>query len=144
MSGVQQPKTVNIRAWDPKNKKVVTAPPPAARRRRRPACSARKVSNDLGGGTTAIADRVAANNGEANALAKSTLDRMADAFFEADGVAFGNPKIKAGCKVQVKGVGQKFSGTYTVTSLDAQLPRHDRLSDLVPDLRALRAARCSS
>ena len=83
---------------------------------RRPACSARKVSNDLGGGTTAVADRVAANNGEANALAKSTLNRMSDAFFEADGVAFGNPKIKAGSKVQVQGVGQQFSGTYTVTS----------------------------
>ena len=41
---------------------------------------------------------------------------MSDAFFEADGVAFGNPKIKAGGKVKVSGVGQQFSGTYTVTS----------------------------
>ena len=28
----------------------------------------------------------------------------------------GNPKIKAGGKVKVAGVGQQFSGTYTVTS----------------------------
>ena len=28
---------------------------------------------------------------------------MADAFFEADGVAIGNPAIKAGCKVKIDG-----------------------------------------
>jgi len=116
MTGVQQPKTVNIRAWDPKNKQVVTGTSANGQTTSTPGVTRAKVSNDLGGGTTAIADRVAANNGEANELAKATLNRMSDAFFEADGVAFGNPKIKAGGKVQVSGVGQQFSGTYTVTS----------------------------
>jgi phage protein D/phage baseplate assembly protein gpV len=116
MSGVQQPKTVNIRAWDPKSKKVVNGSASSGVTTSQAGVQRSKVSNDLGGGTTAVADRVATNGGEANALAKSTLDRMSDAFFEADGVAFGNPKIKAGGKVQVSGVGQQFSGTYTVTS----------------------------
>jgi phage protein D/phage baseplate assembly protein gpV len=116
MSGVQQPKTVNIRAWDPKSKKVVTGTSSSGTTTSQAGVQRSKVSSDLGGGTTAIADRVAANNGEANALAKSTLDRMSDAFYEADGVAFGNPKITAGCKVKIAGVGQQFSGTYTVTS----------------------------
>ena len=116
MSGVQQPKTVNIRAWDPKSKKVVTGTSSNGTTSSQAGVQRAKVSNDLGGGTTAIADRVAANNGEANALAKSTLDRMSDAFYEADGVAFGNPKITAGCKVKIAGVGQQFSGNYTVTS----------------------------
>ena len=116
MTGVQQPKTVNIRAWDPKNKQVVTGTSANGQTTSTPGVTRAKVSNDLGGGTTAIADRVAANNGEANELAKATLNRMSDAFFEADGVAFGNPKIKAGGKVKVSGVGQQFSGTYTVTS----------------------------
>jgi phage protein D len=116
MSGVQQPKTVNIRAWDPQSKKVVTGSAANGTTSSQAGVQRSKVSSDLGGGTTAVADRVAANNGEANALAKSTLDRMSDAFFEADGVAVGNPKVKAGTKVQVQGVGQQFSGTYTVTS----------------------------
>jgi phage protein D len=116
MSGVQQPKTVNIRAWDPKSKKVVTGTSANGTTSSQAGVQRAKVSNDLGGGTTAIADRVAANNGEANELAKSTLNRMSDAFYEADGVAFGNPKIKAGGKIQVQGVGQQFSGAYTVTS----------------------------
>src|SRR3954467_12308238 len=116
MSGVQQPKTVNIRAWGPKSKQAVTGSAANGTTTSKPGVQRAKVSNDLGGGTTAIADRVAATTGEANALAKSTLDRMSDAFFEADGVAVGNPKIKAGSKVQVSGVGSQFSGTYTVTS----------------------------
>jgi uncharacterized protein involved in type VI secretion and phage assembly len=74
------------------------------------------VSNDLGGGTIAVTDRVAATAGEANAIAKSTLQRLADAFYEADGQAWGNPKIKAGVQVQVKGVGTHFGGTFMVTA----------------------------
>ncbi len=116
MSGVQQPKTVNVRAWDPKAKKVVNGSAASGTTTSAAGVTRASVSNDLGGGTTAVTDRVAANNGEANAIAKATLDRMSDAFYEADGVAFGSPKIKAGAKVKVEGVGQKFSGTFTVTS----------------------------
>jgi phage protein D len=116
MSGVQQPRTVNIRAWDPKTKSAVTGTAASGTTSSAAGVARSQVSSDLGGGTTAIADRIAANTGEANALAQATLDRMSDAFFEADGVAFGNPDLKAGCKVNVKGVGQKFSGTYTITS----------------------------
>ena len=116
MSGVQQPKTVNVRAWDPKGKKVVTGTAANGTTSSKAGVERSQVSKDLGGGTTAVADRVAFNNGEANAIAKATLDRMSDAFFEADGLAFGNPAIKAGGKVQIKGVGQKFGGTFTVTS----------------------------
>jgi phage protein D len=116
MTGVQQPQSVNIRAWDPTNKQAVTGTAANAQTSSQPGVQRAKVSSDLGGGTTAIADRVAFNNGEANELAKATLNRLADAYFEADGVAFGTPEIKAGGQVQVKGVGQKFSGSYTVTS----------------------------
>jgi phage protein D len=116
MSGVQQPTAVNVRAWDPKGKLKVNGSASGAETSSRPGVQRSKVANDLGGGTTAVTDRVAANNSEANALAKSTLNRLADAFYEAEGVAFGNPKIKAGAQVKIDGVGQSFGGTFTVTS----------------------------
>jgi phage protein D len=116
MSGVQQPKIVNVRGWDPKNKAVVTGSASSATTSSQPGVQRSKVSNDLGGGTIAVADRVAATSGEANDIAKATLNRLADAFYEADGVAFGNPKIAAGTQVKIKGVGQQFGGTFTVTS----------------------------
>jgi uncharacterized protein involved in type VI secretion and phage assembly len=116
MSGVQQPTTVNVRAWDPKGKQNVAGSANGPQTSSQPGIARAKVSNDLGGGTTAVTDRVAANTGEANALAKSTLARMADSFYEADGVAFGNPKIKAGGQVRIQGVGTNFGGTFTVSS----------------------------
>jgi uncharacterized protein involved in type VI secretion and phage assembly len=116
MSGVQQPKTVNVRAWDPKAKQTVNGSAGSAVTTSQPGVERSAVSTDLGGGTTAVTDRVAANRGEADAIAKSTLNRLADGFYEADGVAFGNPKITAGNKVQIANVGQKFAGTFTVSS----------------------------
>jgi phage protein D len=116
MSGVQQVQTVNVRAWDPKNKQAVTGSASGATTSSKAGVDRSKVANDLGGGTTVVTDRVAANNGEANAIAKSTLNRTADSFYEADGVAFGDPKIKAGTTVKVEGVGQNFSGEFVVTS----------------------------
>ena len=116
MSGVQQPQTVNVRGWDPKAKAVVNGSSSSATTSSQPGVQRSKVSNDLGGGTIAVADRVTTSTGEANDIAKATLNRMADAFYEADGVAFGNPKIAAGTQVKIKGVGTQFGGTFTVTS----------------------------
>jgi uncharacterized protein involved in type VI secretion and phage assembly len=115
MSGIQQPQTVQVRAWDPKSKKNVSGSASSPQTTSQPGVTRAKVSNDLGGGTIAVTDRVAASNSEANAIAKSTLGRLADAFYEADGQAWGNPSIKAGVKVQIKGVGSHFGGTFTVT-----------------------------
>jgi len=116
ISGVQQPKTVNVRAWDPKTRAVVTGTATSPQTTSLPGVQRAAVSKDLGGGTTAVTDRVAATVAEANELARATLARMADAFYEADGTAFGNPRIYAGQKVKIAGVGSTFGGTFTVTS----------------------------
>ena len=135
MSGVQQPKTVNIRAWDPKNKQAVTGSASGPQTTSQAGVQRSQVSNDLGGGTTAVADRVAANNGEANEIAKATLQRMADAFFEADGIAFGGPEIKAGEQGQGQGRRPEVRRHLHRDLVDAHLPRDDRLPDDLPDLR---------
>ena len=106
MSGVQQPQSVNVRGWDPKDKQVVTGNSSSATTSSRPGVQRSQVANALGGGTVAVADRVVSNTGEANDIAKATLNRLADAFYEADGVAFGNPTIAAGTQVQINGVGR--------------------------------------
>jgi phage protein D len=52
---------------------------------------------------------------EADLFAQSILNDLCQAFFEAEGSCLGNPKVKAGAEVQIKGVGSRFSGTYRVT-----------------------------
>src|SRR3954453_7630325 len=84
MSGIQQVDSVNVRSWDPKNKANVNGSASGAQTSSQAGEARSKVAQALGGGTTTVTDRVAANSGEANALAKSTLNRIADAYYEAD------------------------------------------------------------
>jgi uncharacterized protein involved in type VI secretion and phage assembly len=65
-------------------------------------------------GTVVIADRVVTTTGEAQQLAQAMLDRVASRFLEADGKAFGEPKLRAGCTVKLEDVGP-FSGEYVLT-----------------------------
>lgn len=116
MSGIQQVNEVEVRAWDPKTKKVVNGSAKSPQTTSKPGVDRAKVAGDLGGGKTVVTDRPAANTAEANEIAKATLQRMADAYFEADGVARGNPAIKAGSKLKIAGVGEKFGGEFTVSS----------------------------
>ena len=52
----------------------------------------------------------------ADQLAKAFADRQAERFIEAEGACVGNPAIVAGASVKIDAIGQRFSGTYFVTS----------------------------
>ena len=116
VSGIQQVQTVNVRSWDPKAKRNVTGNSSSAQTLSAPGIQRSQIANGSGGGTTLIVDRPAATSGEANELAKSALAGRAEAFAEAEGVAQGNPSVKAGCKVKIGNVGTKLGGTYLVSS----------------------------
>jgi uncharacterized protein involved in type VI secretion and phage assembly len=116
LSGVQQVQSISVRSWDPKTKQNVSGSASSGQTTSQPGVQRAKVANDLGGGSTMVTDRVAANSGEANELAKSALNGRADSFLEAEGVAFGDPKVKAGSKVKIEGVGTKLGGTYIVSA----------------------------
>ena len=47
-------------------------------------------------------------------MAQATLDQLANAYLGAEGICEGDPRIKAGAKLKISGVGEKFSGTYRV------------------------------
>jgi phage protein D len=58
----------------------------------------------------------AATPGEAEALAKTALNRAAMEYITGEGNSVGNPDIKAGTVVALQGLGQRFSGRYYVTA----------------------------
>ena len=43
-------------------------------------------------------------------MAQSMLDQLANAYLAAEGACQGDPRIKAGAKLKITGVGSKFSG----------------------------------
>jgi uncharacterized protein involved in type VI secretion and phage assembly len=117
VTAAQQDQSVEVRSWDPKAKSNVvgslsSVPDPAAI-----GLKQSKVKNDITPGKLLISDRVAANSGEANQLAKAALQRRAASYLEAEGTCIGNPLVKAGATIALQGLGQKLSGNYVVTSV---------------------------
>ncbi|HEU5486936.1 MAG TPA: VgrG-related protein, partial [Microlunatus sp.] len=53
---------------------------------------------------------------EVDQAAKSLSDEVASSFAEFEGVARGNPKLRAGAAVSIDGLGEPFDGKYTITT----------------------------
>jgi uncharacterized protein involved in type VI secretion and phage assembly len=110
-TAVQQVKEVVVSGWDPKAKRRVTAT------KSTPLLDSKiDLRRDgLANGRHQVTDEIVTSQSEANVLAQSTLDRLANAWLSADGRCVGNPSVRAGCKVQIKGVGTRFGGDYLVS-----------------------------
>jgi phage protein D/phage baseplate assembly protein gpV len=73
-------------------------------------------SSEFGTGKLIIVNHPVTNQSEADALAAARLDEISGAFIQAEGVALRHPDIKAGCKITLEALGDRFSGTYLVTN----------------------------
>jgi len=73
-------------------------------------------AGSFGTGKHVIVDQPVVSQAEANTIAEARLNEISGAFVEAEGVAFRRPDIRAGKMVSLRGLGQRFSGDYLVTS----------------------------
>jgi uncharacterized protein involved in type VI secretion and phage assembly len=115
MSGVGQVSQVTVANHDPKAAQAVTAQastPQIAGASNALNGRAGDISK-LDAGNVVVADQITATQAEATALAQSTLDRLAKSFIEADGKAFGDPRLRANATIKLEQVGQ-FSGEYVL------------------------------
>lgn len=115
ITSAEQVSTINVRGWDPEQKQLVlgSAQPGTV------AASVQKDPSSLagtfGGPTFTAVDRPLPEQGQVDAVAASIAEAIASAFAEADGVARGNPKLKAGATVSIGVVGDQFEGQYTLS-----------------------------
>jgi phage protein D len=116
VTGVQQVDEVVVRGWDPHSRQTVEASAQPTGLDSSIGMERGRAVAALGGGTATIADRPVGSQAEAQALARSVAARLGNAFIEAEGASHGDPRLKAGCKVQVQGIGDRFSGTYSLSS----------------------------
>ena len=63
-----------------------------------------------------VVDQVLATVDEAKALAAGLANDLARDFVQAEGACMGNPTVKAGYKITIKEVGDRFSGSYYVST----------------------------
>jgi phage protein D/phage baseplate assembly protein gpV len=119
MSLSKQADTVKVRGWDPKKKQSILG---------QASSSSSSPSTGIGDGGGPLSKKAFSaaevleirhpvrSQKEADTMAQAILDEINAGFLEAEGVAFGNPNLKAGIKVKIEKVGTKFSGSNIVTT----------------------------
>jgi phage protein D/phage baseplate assembly protein gpV len=119
LTTAEQVTEVTVRGWDVKTKKEIIGK--ATKPQDTP-----QVGQKRSGGQTAkrafnkesreiVVDRPVATQAEADALAQSVCDRLGNDFMQVQGKCMGSPDLRAGEMVNVKGVGERFSGRYRIT-----------------------------
>jgi hypothetical protein len=63
---------------------------------------------------TVVVDRPVFNESQAEALARAEFNRLSLGLIAGDGVCIGNPDVRAGEVIELKGLGRRFSGLYYV------------------------------
>ena len=119
LSTAQQVTGVIVRSWDPKTKNEIigqaTTPqdtPQVGERRDGGQATKRAFNIDS---KEIIVNRPVATQAAADVLAQAICDEIGNAFIKAEGLCYGDPAVHAGAIVEIKGVGQRFSGRYRIT-----------------------------
>lgn len=120
MSSARQAQKIVVRGWDFKAKKEITtntAPEELWTKNgvKKAGGAAAKTAFGVNG-TTTLTNLVPQTKGEADAIAAAAAVDQEGYFVEADGVAYGHPKLIAGVQVELKELGTTYSGKYYVTS----------------------------
>jgi len=119
LSTASQVSEVLVQGWDVKAKKAITG------RAQSGDAVSKMGGQQLGASITegaffaaknVVTDKPVFSEGEANQIAKGMFNDMAVEFITGEGTAVGNKDIKAGAVVELKKLGQRFSGLYYVTS----------------------------
>jgi hypothetical protein len=116
VTGVQQVDQVTVRARDISRNQPFEATENVSQPVSTIGIKRADASQAVKGGTLVVADRPVTSQQEASDLAKAYAAHLGAGYLEAEGVAKGNPALRAGSKVKIDGIGASFGGTYVVSS----------------------------
>ena len=116
VTAVQQVQEVTLLAHDPKTKQPIDVSASSPNQIAQIGVDRASVAGAFEDSRVHVATEPVKSRAEGLALVQALLDRLANGYIAAHGIAPGNTKIRAGTQVRVSGVGQKFSGTYRVAS----------------------------
>jgi len=118
LSAGRQVDEVVVRGWDPQAKRAIVGR--ATRGRAAPEIGEQRSGSELassafGSASAVVVHRPVRTQSEADALAQATCDELSSGFVRADGRGPGNPDLRPGKLLDIRNVGQRFSGRYYVT-----------------------------
>lgn len=112
----EQVKEVEVRGWDPTTKQKVVATASAATTSASVAVGPAELAGTFGDPSYVCVDLPLATQAEADAAAAALIEQIGSVHCEADGIAQGNPKLRAGTAVSVSLAGWPHDGHYLITS----------------------------
>jgi phage protein D len=119
-TAVAQPSEVQVRGWDPATKRAIVGRASQATHASRNgnwSSAADAAGRAFGGSATlSVTDQPVATQGEADKLAQAVFDEVADDYLSVEAECRGEPALRAGAKVELKGVGRRVSGAYLITA----------------------------
>ncbi|HEY1480386.1 MAG TPA: VgrG-related protein [Gaiellales bacterium] len=117
ITAAEQVAEVEVRGWDPDQQQTVVASAKASTTSVDVGdLSPSSVADLFGSGRYVVDDRPLSDASEVQRVADSVAEQIGSAFAEADGIADGNPLLRAGTAINVSGVGHPFEGQYTITA----------------------------
>jgi uncharacterized protein involved in type VI secretion and phage assembly len=115
VTSAEQVSTVKVRGWDPVQKQAVIGSAQAGTVAAGIQDDPSTLASTFGGPTFTAVNRPLPQQPMVDGAAASIAEIISSAFAEADGVAIGNPNLKAGSTVSVGVVGDHFEGQYTLS-----------------------------
>jgi phage protein D/phage baseplate assembly protein gpV len=115
----RQTDKVKVRGWDPKQKSVIMAEESPNSRLNQGGMTqtgAAAANSAFGAAEAVVVDRPVFSMDDAKAIATGFSHDVARDFVSAEGVALGDPRLKAGYTVSLTGLGTRFNGSYYATS----------------------------
>jgi uncharacterized protein involved in type VI secretion and phage assembly len=112
ITSVQQVEKVNVRGFNFHTKEQVVSTVSSPEQVTQAGIKRSDVVTKFAGAELEIAGQSFSSDGEAHDLAQAMLNQLANAYLGAEGTCAGNPKVKAGTILKIKGVGTSYSGTY--------------------------------
>ena len=117
VSSAEQVGKVEVRGWDYLAKQPITASAPAKTSSAQlGGVTPQQLAQGFGNGTFLATDIPHRTQKAAESAAKALAAQIAGAFAEIEGVAKGNPKLRAGTSVSLSGAGVPFEGKYTLSA----------------------------
>lgn len=107
---------VIAKGWDPMFKQPVTGKADAEKvEENLEVIGAKVTAQVLGEVQTFVTRKIPTSQAEAQALAEAKFSHLAKGYVEGQLKTEGNPKLRRGVVFELKGVGRRFEGLYTVT-----------------------------
>jgi phage protein D/phage baseplate assembly protein gpV len=130
MSAPMQVSEVMVKGWDPEKKQAIVGTASTPSGYTTPSIglgkNGKQVASAFGGDAKyAVTAHNVGTQQEAKQLAQAVLDEVAGEFIQLEGTCVGDPKVRAGQQVQIKGVGQRYDGKYYVTATRHTLTPHE-------------------